>query len=450
MPTRPATTMEPLRSNGFPAEPSESFSDPVVGLTNAKPVLVDHALLAADMPWLYPAYESGRHGIGTGRQTAICGPADEDRIEQWLARSAAVVSVSQVRHNGPHEAIPHDGVVRPSHRAVLQGRSCEVDAACPSLGAVAATALPCVRLAVKGAGVPAGSVPGPRNHETGLASLQELLQEHLLERLVSACLAVQGWRGVTTVPYYAIFDAGFDFYRPSGSRTRAGLGVRRAMRRSAASDLPSLGSREQLLVFETELRLRRLGVTSATTMFHLQPEGRDVRLSVRDADGERHLLLDVGVVAADVASDLFGVPEAGWCLEVDRINIQYSSPSNGSLGPLALIDFGQYCIRERFDRDLASMTSDGPFGLGGRMSAASIAFVQPGPLRPNPARWTKRARGRRPMDELLVDDDGKVWQGTYDASILASEVLRGRTTPGEAAAELDRAPMIIPIGAGAG
>jgi hypothetical protein len=50
------------------------------------------------------------------------------------------------------------------------------------------------------------------------------------------------------------------------------------------------------------------------------------------------------------------------------------------------------------------------------------------------------------VDELLVDDDRKVWQGTYDASILASEVLRGQTTPGEAATELDRAPMIVPIG----
>ncbi|HYO60777.1 MAG TPA: hypothetical protein VEU29_02640 [Actinomycetota bacterium] len=298
--------------------------------------------------------------------------------------------------------------------------------------------------------MPAGSTPGPRNHETGLASLQELLQEHLFERLVSACLAAQGWRGVTTVPYYAIFDAGFDFHRPDGSRARAGLGVRRSVPRPSASDLPFLGSREQLLVFEAELRLRRLGVTSATTIFHLEPAGRDVRITVRSDGRDRELLLDAGVVPGDVASNLFGVPETGRCVELDRINIQYSLPSNGGAEPLSLIDFGQYCIRERFDRDLSSMTSNGPFGLGGRMPAASTAFVQPGPLRPNPARWTKRAAGPCSMDEFLVDDDRKVWQGTYDASILASEVLRGRTTPGEMATELDRVPMVVPAGTGGG
>lgn len=396
---------------------SAFFSDPVVGLTNARPVLVDHARLAADMPWLRRR-----------------GRADEDRIERWLTTSTAVISESQVRHDGPHEAIQHDGVVRPSHRAARDGRCCEVDAA---------GARRRVRFAVKGAGVPAGSVPRPGRHETGLASLQELLREHLWERLVAACLAVEESHRVRTVPYYAIFDAGFDVHRPDGSRTRAGLGVRRAVFRPAASDLPALGSREQLLVFESELRLRRHGVTSATTRFHVQPEGRDARLSVRDADDEREVLLDAGVVPADVAR-LFGALEPDRRLELDRVNIQYGSASNdGGDGALLLIDFGQYCIYDRFDRDLSSMTNDGPFGFGGRLSAASPAFVQPGPLRPNPARWAKRIAGPCPIDELLVDGDGKIRQATYDASMLAGEVLGGRTTPGEAAAELDREPMLV-------
>ena len=437
MPTR--RTTEPVTSFGSDAaDPSEFYSDPVVGLTNARPVLVDHARLTADFPWLRPGYPFDL--------PAAIRRRTEHRIEEWLTRSTCVVSAAQVRHDGPHETIPNDGVERPSHRAARQGRCCEVEASWPSGEQTATTPRHCVRFAVKGSGVPAGSTPGPQEHETGLASLHELLQEHLFERLVTACLAIQGWDSVGTVPYYAIFDAGFDFSRPGGSRTRAGLGLRPAVLRPAPSDLPSLGSREQRLVFETELRLRRFGVTSATTVFHVQPQGSNARVTVRSDGADRKLLLDAGVVPAEFAATLFGVPEIGRCLEADRINIQYASSSRGSIGPLSLVDFGQYRIRERFDRDLSSTTSDGPLGFGGRISAASVAFAQPGRLRPNPARWVKRAVHSSAIDESLFDKDGNVWQGTHDAAVIATEVLRGQKTAGEAATELDRAPMIVPIG----
>lgn len=395
-------------------------SEPVVGLTKARPVLVDHASLRADI--------EGLERLGRGD------------VENWLSRSAAVMSLSQIRGGAMHGRIPHDGVRRPSYRAARQGRSCDVDAVQPSVAADPTT--PGVRLTVKGAGVRSGVLPSMRDHSNGLASLQELLEEHVLERLVAACLSDQGWDGAATVPFYAIFDAGFDFVRSQGERVRAGIAVRRCLSRPVASDLPDLGSREQRLVFETELRLRRYGVTSATTILQVEPRGADVMFRVRSVS-EHEPRVASHRMPSRLGAAMLGATVVEERLELDRVNIQYGLSGGGSLEPLHLVDFGHYNYRARFDRGLVSLTCDGPCGVGGLLPRSSSSFVQPGSTRANPALFTACAADRRPAMDPWLAHGRRALPATYEATALADAVLSGRMTPAQMADTIDRWDLLV-------
>jgi hypothetical protein len=398
----------------------------VVGLTNARPVLVDHALLAAH---------------------CHASTADESVAEEWLVRSVAVMSVAQVDQTTPHGPIPHDGVQGRSTRTPRCGRACDVqvdnypaerDARRADEGVAG--------LNVKGAGVSSGAVVGSSVHDTGLASLDELLQEHMLQRLVAACFEAQSCAQFTTTPFLAILDAGFDLYRTDGSRTRAALGIRRALTRPVLSDLPPLTSSEQLLAAEAELRLRRKGVTSSNTIFRLGSCGaNDVTIGVTGSHRSGNTTI-IGVVPDALATEMFGYYGTRWAREYDRINIQYSVPDMANDSGLNLVDFGQYSPVDRFDRPLVSMVRDGPFGIGGTISPSPEAFGHPRLGCVNPALWMRCEATSWPIDPLMRGDDGSVWAATLQARMGAEEVLAGRSSPGDLARRLDAEPMVLSYG----
>jgi hypothetical protein len=364
-------------------ELDELLADQALRVAGARVVFADYDRLLADFPWLAPEHSS--------------------QIDQWLLRRAALISVTQAHQTLVNTQIPTLGdpvsVYRPprSGRAFLVSllEDGERQAEEPP-GGGAPAGQPGL-LALKGVGVPPGTVPvrGARAHGDGLAALNKIFEEVLHQMLIEAILRHAG-SGLRTLPVYGVLDLGFDVFSEEDERWPAGVLVRQAHRRhSGGSDLPSYGSRRQEICLETELLLRRYGMTSATpgSQFEFR----------RDPEGNFHFLVN-GV-------ELPGFPEptaramwkayapsgglAGNVLRFEGVNIQTTRADHPE--EEMLLDFEAYRVYDRFHAPLLSLVQDRSANWGGTIRPESPHFVQPDPKLALPTRYWRQAG----CDELI-------------------------------------------------
>lgn len=328
--------------------------DHALRVARARVVLADDQLLAADFPGL----------TGT--------------VEDWLLRHAALISVTQAGQSVANTPIRTLEEPVPVYRLPRGGRA---------FFAPAAEGL----LALKGVGVMPGVTPIPNvlAHGNGLFGLQEALKEILSQRLVEAILGHAG-QGLPTLPVYAVLDLGFDICGAEGERWPAAVLVRRAHRRPRGGwDLPRYRSREQALCLDTELLLRRYGVTSVLpgTTYTLirDPEGR-LSMYYYDIRGN----MQRGACPEPAARTLWetyarpGDPTE-WRIVFEGINVQVTRvelPDEPEL-----IDFGSYHVCESFESPLLSMALDRESNWGGVIRPDSPHFVRPDPRLALPARY---------------------------------------------------------------
>ena len=175
--------------------------------------------------------------------------------------------------------------------------------------------------------------------------------------------------------------------------------VRRAHRRPRSGwDFPAHGSRDHALCLDTELLLRRYGMTSVSL-------GSMVRLT-RDADGVfGYYYYDHGRMvggpcpqpAACALWDAYAPPgdPSQSFVGFDGINIQTTRAEPP--GEPELIDFGSYRVCESFVWPLLSTVRDREANWGGAIPLHSPHFVQPDPALALPARyWQEGARVEDP------------------------------------------------------
>lgn len=369
----------PPRSREDLDEPALTV-DHALRVAGARVVLADDKLLAADFPGL----------TGT--------------VEDWLLLHAALISVTQAGQSLANTPIRTLGEPVPVYRLPRGGRAFFVPAA-EGL------------LALKGVGVMPGVMPIPNvlAHGNGLFGLHEALKEILSQRLVEAILDHAG-QSLPTLPVYAVLDLGFDICGAEGERWPAAALVRRAHRRPRGGwDLPRYRSREQALCLETELLLRRYGVTSVMvgTTYTLirDPEGR-LSMYYYDIRGQ----MQRGACPEPAARTLWetyarpGDPTE-WRIVFEGINVQITrvEPPDDP----ELIDFGSYQVRESFESPLLSMVLDRESNWGGVIPPDSPHFVRPDPRLALPVRYwqpgepgqagEEQPEGLCPVDRVCMD-----------------------------------------------
>jgi hypothetical protein len=344
-------------------------------LARARVVFVDVALLQHDFPALRPD--------ALARRDPRLSRLDERRrrravrrlIERWVVERCAVVSQGQLDAATVNTPIPTAGPERAAFRPTRYGRALVVAAAPepPEAKGPAGAAL----VDVKGAGVAPGVRPSTALHASGLMQLGEALQDALIQWVVDAVFWHAG-AALTTVPLYAVLDAGFDVFTCDGRALPAGLQVRRAHRRPRGGDeAPRPASPEAALKVEIEMLLRQYGVTSANIGTRLEltsaPEGLSARYGGRP-------LAPIPADDAPALRRMVGLPP-DWCGRelFDGINVQLARGVALDPPRAQLVDFGHYNLREHFDFGLFNYVQDRPLAWGGGRRAADPQLPQPRP-----------------------------------------------------------------------
>lgn len=347
-------------------------------LAGARVLFAEHALLQRDFPRLrtqaWIEREPGLASLAPGQLTI----AVHERIDAWLLRQAAWISVPQAAQQLVNGPVTTGAQTRPGWRPPRYGRA-----------AVVATDDGPGLLDLKGVGVPEGQRPRLASHANGLCLLEELLREicfnwmlaHIFTATrVGAATSVGFW----CVPNYGLIDAGFDarrFDRPTWSR--AAVLVRRAHRRPRGGiELPRVGDREEQLKFEVEMLLRSYGLTSTNnwTRLHVAVERGQPRFVYHDRvieglSRERALELLARLGPAPIIHE--------------GVNVQFTRDIDGPGCKAQLIDFGQYEWRERFELPVASLVRDRELRWGGAIRPGDRGYVQPHPRLQLPGRlWS--------------------------------------------------------------
>jgi hypothetical protein len=326
-------------------------------------VLLDHALLAHDLPALSDdrLRAAGRDPVATR--------------EDWMLEQAGMVSVTQAAHANANTPITTVGEPCPAWRPPRYGRAAVVRAEAPGDGGH-------LLLDLKGVGRGAGHVPARAHHSSGLCSLREALREALMEAIIAAILR-RAAPGLWTVPNYAVLDLGFDVLTHRGEQLPAAILVRRAHARDQDEPvLPWRGSAGERVRLEIELLLRAYGVTSsnAGSRYHLQAAAEGPRIAYVDGAFEP--------VDPRIRTEVDTIVDRSGDAVCEGINIQLARVDRQTDIRARLVDFGHYEVRRRFDRALVSMVCDAPHRWGACLSQRDSP--QPDPRLAAPlARWAR-------------------------------------------------------------
>ena len=363
-------------------------ADEMYRITTAKLFVVDYERLWTDYEQLRP----GNLALRNPELRSLPEPARTKVVrgitEQWLLENAGLISKAQLANTSANTEISTKCPPRTVYRPPRYGRACiaPVRATVLSVDGLrdAVSVAGGGELDLKGVGVGPGRSPARGDHSDGLMTLENALQEYVVERLLSAILTHAG-ATVRTLPHYAILDTGFDGFTSAGEQFPAGVVVRRAHLRGLESDLPRWDTAHQYLVFSIELLLRRYGITSAGGhVFRIRRHGdKLVAYTWGRPTQDPHDLLNLLVERLRIRLPF----------EADRVNIQMDIDDQGTEPGRQLLDFGQYRARRTFDRAVISLVCDRPMGWGGVLMPGDAGFVQPEPaLVPTGRRWDEVSR----------------------------------------------------------
>lgn len=320
----------------------------------------------------WAAYEILQHDFPELRS----GGREEDVhsiIDEWLIANAAFISSAQAHQTEVNTPIALGAGRVIAHRPPQYGRAF-----------VASLAENRGLLDLKGAGVAPGVVPSHREHSNGLEYLAVAFGDLLLKTVIDEIFARTG-PSFWTVPIYAILDLGFDLRDGWHGTGPAGLHVRRAHRRPrTGTTVPELGSIDERVKLEIEMRLRSYGITSTTRGGSLEVELVDDRLRVLNS---REPVENLTGTEASLLRELLGDRSA---LRFERVNIQLARDTSDSPPSGQMFDFGHINMRESFVHPISSVVRDRPLCLGGVLWPDHPAFIQPDPQLQLPlARWDR-------------------------------------------------------------
>ncbi|MEM7482685.1 MAG: hypothetical protein AAF481_16025 [Acidobacteriota bacterium] len=317
-------------------------------------------------------------------------PTTTDGWHTWLARQGGLISATQAAQEVANTRIPIRDVAVTVYRLPRGGRAFSVP-----LRSVASDYVDPIEggglLSLKAVGVKPGVVPEANlfNYSNGLQWLEGVLHEVLIQRVVEKVLRYAG-SSVNCLPVYGALDGGFAVRDSEGNTWPAGILVRQAHRRQVKGwDFPLLGSPGQQLMLDTELELRRYGITSTSDKGTFQLK--------RHADGRLEFLCAHlgGFVPGDTPA---GVARGLWerfrtyaepgedFIRFKGVAVQFTRFEEG-VEPL-LLDFGGFRFSDRFTGPLLSLVLQQPSNWGGTINPDSDAYVQPDPNRAlDPRYW---------------------------------------------------------------
>ncbi|MGH6615544.1 hypothetical protein [Sphingomonas sp.] len=360
----PRLPVDPPKRDLAEIDAPDGVADQLVRVATARVVLLDHALLAHDMPAL---------------SDEALGAAGLDPVvtrEAWMLEQAGLVSLTQAAQAEVNTPIATIGEPRLVWRPPRYGRAAVLRADWPGNSGH-------LLLDLKGVGRGAGHVPARAHHSSGLCSLREALREVLMEAIIAAILA-RAAPDLWTVPAYAVLDLGFDALTHRGEQLPAAVLVRRAHARDQDEPvLPWRGSAGERVRLEIELLLRAYGLTSsnAGSRYHLRAA----------ADGPRIAYVDSAFEPVDprVRSEVEAMLDGSGDATCDGINIQLARLDRQPGVRAHMVDFGHYEVRRRFDRALVSMVCDAPHRWGACLTRRDSP--QPDPALAAPlAHWARQ------------------------------------------------------------
>lgn len=362
----------------------------VACLSNAKVIIADYDLLQNDFAQLRDAvictiYPDIGELNGEAKRTAI-----QEIIDRWLCHNAALISKRQLEQNEVNNDIEVNGRSTVAYRPPRYGRALVASVRKNH------AALPAEEYArwgneadgfldLKGCGV--GPFKTPRNlpHKTGLEYLGKAISAFAMEKMIQRIFAHTNVK-FSTIPTYAILDAGFDYKQAIRGSVAAGIQVRRAHarpQRGSGLNLPELGSYEQKITIEIERLLRRYGITSSAPETTIEIDNTGNEVIIRrvgypmppSGDYPKHFCW-----TDKHRARLLQLSRAGReLISFEGMNIQMARLVDNDPSSIQLVDFTQYICRGSFEMPFYSRVRDQPMLWGAGFKPTDPDYVQPDP-----------------------------------------------------------------------
>ncbi|MDF1695913.1 MAG: hypothetical protein P1U56_08785 [Saprospiraceae bacterium] len=358
-------------------EQGEVKKETVIATSGAEVIMANYELLQHDFPCLKLENLEKLHP----ELKVVKGKAKKliirDLIDEWLIRHTCYVSENQTKQEYVNTKIPTTGEKVEAFRPVLYGRALvfsllnnykglNIDA--EEMGYEDGL------IDVKGTGLEEGKEHHFYDHGNGLLTLAEAFREYIYQQLVEAAFRHSG-SNFETLPTYAIIKLDFDVKNTGGIAGPAGLLVRRAQRRPEnPGGLPAFKTDMQLLHIEVELLLRRYGITSCNyvTEVRLWKDKGKLKLTY----GGKH-------VNSLNEEQLKNIEEVSRIKEdrliFEGVNIQHTREFGRDPWRAVVIDFGSFCVKEKFKNPILSLVTDKLMRWGGSIWPDFESYTQPIP-----------------------------------------------------------------------
>lgn len=352
----------------------ETSSERAHRVAGARALLVNYALVQHDFPFLREEALLAR--FPQWKRLAAPKRAAEIRrlIDDWLVDNTAWMSGAQADQTAVNEPIPLGQESALAFRPPEYGRAL-VFSLRENAAGLGRRPDHDGLLDVKGTGVGPGVTPDPTDHSNGLLQLGIALLEVVYQQLIERVFRHAGGQ-FDTLPIYGVIDLGFDIKWADGRLIPAGVLVRRAhVRQWYAGGFPA-SRREETLMFDIELLLRRYGLSSTCW---------GTTYSVWEAGGEvfninklQRKLVKMSPAAARTLRKHFPIGEQP--IEIQCANVQLTRDQRDAYPKTTLVDFTHYNVVEHFDHAVYTPKHDAVCHLGHfLLRPGDPGFLQPDP-----------------------------------------------------------------------
>ncbi len=262
-----------------PAKLEQPQKEKVVQLNDVKVLIADYELIRKDFP-----------------QTK---DLPESEINRWLVGKVGYIAAPQVLQTEVNSEIHTTSATTTAYRPFGYNR------------ALVFRVGPKQFIDVKGSGT---LNPQQGHHSNGLAAINEVLREFVIEKKLQQILGDSGLTN-KTVGSYAVLDYGFDVKFPDGNILPAGAVLRQAHERNNEDKVRSMGNQffGKSLSRKLELAIRGYGLTSSRegTYESLKP-GQELRDLINIQGNSRGELFDFGTYRAtsSFSLDTYWYPDA--------------------------------------------------------------------------------------------------------------------------------------------
>lgn len=374
-------TKGPILTSIDNLEQDAVMPEKVLRVLGARVVYANYKLLQHDFPQLQnEELQNEFSGLKTlnGR---IKQQAIYNKIDEWLIRNTAYVSLSQANQSavnspiltGPEQVIAY----RPPGYGRALVFSIEQNDKGLFFGKNPKKATFENRLLdVKGTGVGPNIVPVNESHSNGIYRLGYAFVELVIQELLQRVF-MHSKSNFTTLPTYAIIDLGFDERNNRMQDSPAALLIRRAHRRPRDSGgLYPYGSTGQQVQLEVEKLIRKYGITSVNEVTTIKINKENGQLQINYGDQKIDFFSDEQKAEIEKVSHYSNNLTP---LVFDGINIQHTREISIEPAQATLVDFQSYTIKETFDNPILSLVSDKLMRWGGSIWPDYPDFVKPDP-----------------------------------------------------------------------